>query len=98
MPSYSIGFDNGSWMLDNLCPRFCCRTLLVLEIVCHLTPAQSRAETAMVVEYAGEQFAGIIDILDQNPETQRSCAFMGCDGILVFRIGVELLCDPLFGK
>ncbi|KAK7924023.1 hypothetical protein PG985_006077 [Apiospora marii] len=96
MPRYSTGFDNGSWMLDNLCSRFCCRTLL--EIVSHLTPAQSGTETAMVVEYTEEQFAGFLEILDQNPETQKSCAFMGCDGLLVFRIGVELLCNPLFGK
>ncbi|KAK8138307.1 hypothetical protein PG984_001687 [Apiospora sp. TS-2023a] len=96
MPRYSTGFDNGSWMLDNLCSRFCCRALL--EIVSHLTPAQSTAETAMVVGYAEEQFAGILDILDQNPGIQRSCAFIGCDGLLVFRIGVELLCNPLFGR
>ncbi|KAK7970394.1 hypothetical protein PG996_001177 [Apiospora saccharicola] len=96
MPRYLIGFDNGSWMLDNLCSRFCCRTLL--EIVSHLTPAQSRAEAAMVVGYAEEQFAGTLDILDQKPETRRSSAFMGCDGLLVFRIGVELLCNPLFGR
>ncbi|KAK8088764.1 hypothetical protein PG997_003725 [Apiospora hydei] len=94
MPKSSTGFDDGSWLLNNLCSRFCCRALL--EILSHLSPSQSTAETAMVVGYANEQLTGFLNLLDQNSTTQ-SCAFMGCDGLLVFRIGAELLCNPLFG-
>ncbi|KAK6864816.1 hypothetical protein PG995_001344 [Apiospora arundinis] len=95
MPRYSTGFDDGSWLLDNLCTRFCCRALL--EILSNLQSAQSTAETDMVVAYAKKQFTEFLDLLDQSSATQ-SCAFMGCDGLLVFRIGAELLCNPLLSN
>ena len=91
MPMCLTDFENGTWLLDNLCSRFCCRTLL--EILSYLAPTES----AMVVEYAEEQFTKFLDLLDQNSATH-SYTFMGCDGLLIFRIGAELLCNPLFHR
>ncbi|KAI6421326.1 hypothetical protein MCOR21_009333 [Pyricularia oryzae] len=88
--------DTQSALLDGVWGRLCCGALL--EVLSSLGPSQRSPENAMVTSFARTRFIQFIDALDEQHSTQ-SFSFMGCDGLMVFKMAAELLlCDPAPGR